>query len=51
MSAQLKPLDGHVRKAIPTATIVPFKQKTVKQLSPEEKRLVVDVAKDKHGKH
>ena len=46
MSAQLKPLDGHERKAEPTATIVPFKQKTVKQLSPEEKRLVVDVAKD-----
>lgn len=46
MSAQLKPLNDHERKVTPTATIVPFKQKTVKQLSPEEKRLVVDVAKD-----
>jgi len=46
MSALLKQLPGHELKATPTATIVPFKQKTVKQLAPEEARLVVDVAKD-----
>ena len=46
MSAVLKQLEGHELKATPTATIVPLKQKTVKQLAPEEARLVVDVAKD-----